>query len=354
MLSASNAPGMHDDCARPLCAVERLRAAACYLGLGPLVKSRGSVSGEAFFGQHFAQAMVALFLFATWVVVAVSIDISKFLILIWFPDLDSKLDQLEFCVTYVLLLALGVFMVLWSALLALALAGSSRKLPVIRRLTGLHWMFRFSSMANRILLALIPMVGVLTWHAASLTRRCGDSGAVYFLYDDGIPVPRWSYALGLYRISLQARRNWGGGSVVLDRLDPENLRSAMAHGKVVILATHGEKGFAYAINKVVPRIGAGTLCVAPPDPGATDQMNRSQFLRLAVLGADNNWSNAGNVTVGDQLRIAYVFACDAGIKASQWKEHLSPAQVIMYNRTSTLYDHAWWFAFTGPALLRKF
>ena len=211
---------------------------------------------------------------------------------------------------------------------------------------------RFSAVANTVRLSLVPIIAMLAWHATSLTQRSRDDASVYFLYDDGIPVPRWSYALGMYRVSLQARRNWGPGNVVLDRLDEAHLRAALAHGKVVILATHGEDGYAYAFNNPLPRVCAGTLCVAPPKTGATDETKNPGFLCTAVLGANNTWSKAENLAVNGRLSLAYIFACHAGAKAAQWQEHLAPAKVITYDRVSTPYDHGWWFAFAGPALLR--
>ena len=159
--------------------------------------------------------------------------------------------------------------------------------------------------------------------------------------------PRWGFGLGLYRVSWQAQRNWGKGSTVLDHLTKENLRAALANGRVVILATHGEDGYACAYY------AADKLCVGPPASGATDEMKSSRFLRISVLGADYKPGGWENMAVNRELRLAYLFACNSGKKASQWEEHLAPAQVIMYNRVSTILDHGLWFAFTGPAQLKK-
>jgi hypothetical protein len=151
--------------------------------------------------------------------------------------------------------------------------------------------------------------------------------------------------LGLYRISLQARRNWGKGSTVLDRLNKNTLRTALASGRVVILATHGDAG--YVATYFAPEV----LGVWPPDSGVTDETKSAHFLRMAVRGTDNKWGMSENVKVSNQLQLAYIFGCNAGNKASQWREHLAPAQVVTYNRLSTVFDHALWFAFTGPSQL---
>ena len=241
-----------------------------------------------------------------------------------------------------LLLALAA---LWFLLIGLSLAGSIWQVPLLKRLATRPWVVRFSSIGNSLVLVLIALTIVVAFHATSLTRKSRKDAAVYFLYDEGIPVPRWGYALGLYRVTLQAQRNWGKGSTVLDRLNKRNLRTALAHGKVVILATHGGDGYAatyYAAEK---------LCVGPPDIGAIDEKKSSRFLRLSLLDADFKPGEWENVNVNSDLRLVYLFACDSGKKASQWEEHVAPARVITYNRMSTVFDHAIWFAFTGPVQL---
>jgi hypothetical protein len=130
-------------------------------------------------------------------------------------------------------------------------------------------------------------------------------------------------------------------------LNKQTLRRALADGKVVILATHGDDG--YACTYYAPeKIGIG-----PPDTGTVDENKSSRFLRVSVLGPDNKWSKSENAVVSSHLQLAYIFACDGGKRASQWQEHLAPAQVITYNRASTVWDHACWFAITGPAQLKK-
>ena len=269
-------------------------------------------------------------------------------ILIRFPELDRRLDPFELGLTYALLILLGALFLMWITLLGLALAGSSRQMPLLKHLTRRPRIIRFSSLANSFALALILPISVLAFQATSMTRPCHEGADVYFLYDEGVWVPRWAFALGLYRVSRQAEHNWGKGCTVLDSLNKDNLRQAFASGKVVILATHGQEGC--AITYYAPEY----LCVGPPDTGTADEKNSSRFLRMKVLGRDNKWSKWENVAVDGKLRLAYIFACYSGQRASQWEEHLAPAKVITYNRVSTVFDHAYWFAFTGPAELRKF
>ena len=143
---------------------------------------------------------------------------------------------------------------------------------------------------------------------------------------------------------------------MLDRLTQGTLRTALTSGKIVILATHGGGG--YAGTYCSPE----TLIVGPPPLGATDEMGRRQFLQASILPYDwehwnrlreGKWDRWENVPVGSQVQLVYLFACDGGKKASEWQEHLAPARVISYNRTSAVWDHAWWFAFNGPPQLKS-
>ena len=204
-------------------------------------------------------------------------------------------------------------------------------------------MTRFSLISNMLILALAPIIAACALHASSLTCTCRKGAAVYFLYDEGVGLPRWFFALGMYRISLQAESHWGKGCTVIDYLNQESFRTALTDGKVLMLATHGQYGFAYTYY------APAVLAIGPADCGVKDQRNSPHFLSMSVVGKDNRYDHWENVAVGDNLQLAYIFACNGGERASEWKEHLSPAQVVTYNRVSTIYDHAYWFAVAGPA-----
>jgi hypothetical protein len=328
---------------------DRLLSASYYVGLAPLTRIWRSDSSNLFLQHHHAQARAALFLFLMFFLAACVFEGAECFILIQFPWLEeflvarfgSFLPYLDNAEVFVI----AALLAFWVTLLGLALAGSEWQVPFLNRLSRRPWLGRISSFANSLVLVLIPIVVILALRATTLTRRSAEDAKVYFLYDEGIEVPRWGYALGLYRISLQARRNWGKGSTVLDRLNKNTLRTALASGRVVILATHGDAG--YVATYFAPEV----LGVWPPDSGVTDETKSAHFLRMAVRGTDNKWGMSENVKVSNQLQLAYIFGCNAGNKASQWREHLAPAQVVTYNRLSTVFDHALWFAFTGPSQL---
>jgi hypothetical protein len=330
---------------------DRLLSTAGYFGLDPLVKFWRSRSPNPFLQHHHAQAMSALFCVLLLFLAACLFDTAECIVFVQFPHFAQQLIDrwgwLLVYLDYAMWLPMLAIVALWVTLLGLAVAGSSWQVPLLKRLLQKPWVTRVSFVANSIFLALIPLIAVLAFHATSLTRRNSDNAAVYFLYDGGVWVPRWGFGLGLYRVSLQAQKKWGRGCTVLDHLNKETLRTALANGKVVILATHGADG--YATTSFAHEI----LSVWPADTGATDGTNSSRFLRASVRGPDHKWGKDENVPVGGHLQLAYIFACNGGTKASQWAEHLAPAQVITYNRVSTVWDHAVWFALTGPGQMKK-
>src|SRR5262249_54171231 len=118
-------------------------------------------------------------------------------------------------------------------------------------------------------------------------------------------------------------------------------------GRVLILATHGEGGCAATYYS--PQV----MGVWPADSGARDETKSPHFLRIGFRGADDKWRRVENLSVNGDLQLAYIFACHAGTKAAQWQEHLAPARVVTYNRFSTVWDHAAWFALTGPEELKN-
>jgi hypothetical protein len=274
-------------------------------------------------------------------------EIGWWVMLVYLPQLAPHFENpWNIRLSYALWLPIVAAVAVWIMLIGLALAGSSRQLPLLKQLARKRWIVRFSFLVNSVALALLPLVVVLAFHATSLTCKSRESAAVYFLYDEGIPVPRWGYALGMYRVSLQAQQNWGPGCTVLDRLNKETLRVALANGKVVILATHGGKGY------IGTFFAPEKLCVSPSATGATDEKIGARFLRMSILSAEGKFSAWENVAASSKLELVYLFGCDTGKKTAEWKEHLSPARVITYNRPSTLIDHGIWFAWTGPAQLK--
>ena len=334
----------------------RILSAACYLGLAPLARLWRARSGP-FVQHHQRQAMAALFcgfLLLTTVFGLFELGLSAFFIL--FPKVEESMTEhwgwLGEYAGYALWLPMLALAAVWLTLLGLALAGSTWPIPGLRALSDRAWVVRGTFCANAVAWLLLPCLLVFGLYAVSLTQRSREGAAVYFLYDEGIPVPRWFYAMGLSRIARQAEHNWGRCCTVLDRLTQQTLQTALASGRVVILATHGADG--YAGTYYTPE----TLIVGPASLGATDERGRSRFLQTSILPYnweswnrlhEGKWDRWENVPVGSQVELVYLFACQGGKRAPEWREHLAPARVISYNRLSAVWDHAWWFAFSGPS-----
>ncbi len=329
----------------------RLLGAASYLGFAPLTRLWHPKRHEAFFAHHFKQGMAVWFCLISTFFGFFLFDTATALFFLLFPQVAQNLIEtwapyLRF-IDYALLLPVIALAVFWITPVVFALCGSTRPLPLQKQLARRLWIIRFSLVSNLLALASVPIVAAFGIHAAARAQASRDGAAVYFLYDEGVGVPRWAFALGMYRITLQADRNWGKASTVVDHLNQDTLRAALASGRVVILATHGEKG--YAVTYFAPKC----LCVAAPDTGAANEIGSRHFLRMKLLQPEDKGGGWENVTANPNLKLAYLFACHGGARAAQWEEHLSPAKVVTYNRISTIYDHAWWFAITGPKLLEQ-
>jgi hypothetical protein len=295
--------------------------------------------------------MSALFLLLLLFLAACALDTAETILFVGFPDhgryLVARFGRVAALLDYAKYVALVTLGILWISLLALAVRGSTWKVPLLKRLSAKKWIIRISSAFNSAMLVLIPLAATFAAHATSLTRRSAEGAAVYFLYDQGVGVPRWGFAMGLCRISLQARRIWGNGSTVLDRLNRDTLNTALANAKVLILATHGSGGSATTWS------GPEVLRIDAPEIGESDENGNARFLHVRVLGPEGKWGSPERVSVNDDLKLAYLFACDGGARAAQWKEHLAPAKLIAYGRVSTIWDHALWFALVGPSQLAR-
>ncbi len=231
----------------------RLPSVAFYLGLAPLARFWRSRSSNTFVQHHYTQAMASAFFLLILFLAACLYDTGECLFLIYFPDFARQLiNEWGFLLAYLdyaTWLPIIIVVALWITLLGLAITGSTWQVPLLKRLARRPRVVQLSFVANSFILAIVPLTTVLALHATSLTRTSGFGASVYFLFDEGISVPRWGFALGLYRITLQAQQNWGKGCTVLDRLTKDTLHEALANGKVVILATHGNDGCSCCRNR---------------------------------------------------------------------------------------------------------
>ena len=123
----------------------------------------------------------------------------------------------------------------------MALAGSTRPVPLIARLARSQLLMRVATVFNSVLLVLVIVVAGVGIHACSLALDDVVPAPVHFLFDNGESqrVGAWAVKLSCYRVSLVAQERWGKGSVVVAPLSRENLAAAIARGRFVLLAGHG-------------------------------------------------------------------------------------------------------------------
>ncbi len=312
----------------------RLRAAAFYFGLAPLVAWSRRCREDAFVRHHAGQALALLLLAVAVLVLGLVAALGWAWVIVQHREVVEALPHgVEWIVDGVVLLVLGVP---WLAGLLLALAGSSRCLPLVGRLAGSPRLLRVAFVVNCGLWGLAGLVGGLALHAASLCRAEGPA-PVCVLYDDMGAAPRWLFQLGAYRIALAARERWGEGSVAVVPQDRDNLETALRHGRVVILLCHGRDG----------RIDKDDLTVMPSPEAYQSQEGPVRL--VWVQEGEQGWETLAH---GRDLHLVYITACDGGRHADRWREALRPAEVITFDRLSAMLEHAWWLWFGAPGRVR--
>jgi hypothetical protein len=315
----------------------RLRAAAFYFGLAPLLARARRSREDAFVGHHAGQALSLLLVTALFAALALLASLGWAWVIVSHREVVEALPYgFDRAVTGAAVLLLGV---LWLAGLLLALAGSSRRLPLVGRLAGRPRVRRIAFVINCGLWVLAALVVGLALHAAALCRTEGPA-PVCVLYDDMGAAPRWLFQLGAYRIALAARERWGDGSVAVVPLDRANLETALAHGRFVILLCHGRDG---CIDKDDFRVMTSPEAYMGPEGP----------VRMVCVHQDaarpDDWETLGH---SKNLRLVYITACDGGKHAERWREALRPAEVVTFDRLSAMLEHAWWLWFGAPQRVR--
>jgi hypothetical protein len=313
----------------------RLLAIAFYLGLAPVLGWLRLRRKDAFVQHHYAQALAVVLVVLTTGVALLVASVGWSWVIIRHREVIEALPWgSDLAVVGVIL---SVVTVLWAAGIGLAIAGSMRQVPLLRRLTVSRRAARLALAGNGVALVLIALITVLTLHAAALTRGLDDRPApVYVLYDDMQWCPRWVFQLGAYRIALAARERWGEGSVVVAPLDEHSLKQALRHGRFVVLLCHGREGY----------VVKDKFLAAPPPPVPA---TRSVCVTTDPTG-EQPWEY---VPVGDDLRFVYVTACDAGQRADDWQAALTPAEVITFDRLSAMLEHVWWLWIPAPQRVKS-
>ena len=184
-----------------------------------------------------------------------------------------------------------------------AALAASQALPVLRRAAWL------------VLVVGVAGIAAAVQDARRIVREdCRAPAACYMLYDDhdflGHRWPSWIFELGFWRVARAAEARWGPGSVVVAPLTPSNLRQALEHGRFLFLATHGSGG----------QVRLDDWTFGPEAVGSH----------------------------GEDLKLVYITACEAGLKRDDWRHSLEGAQVFTFPRLSLVNEHVYWLWVRGP------
>lgn len=294
---------------------DRTRAAGNYVGLLPLALFRGRRNRDDFAQHHSRQAgaLFAILAVLAFLFVLIVLGLSYLLVHHRAFYLDSHIERHLLSGLRKLFLAWLVF---WAFGLCLALLGSARPMPLIRRLAKYPWIWRSGALALLATYSIGALLVPVWLHARALAPAAQTQGSVYFLYEDNDVFPRWFFLLVFYPMTRTASDLWGDGSVVVQRFDRPAVLNAVAHAEAMYLGTHGTpKGLMLDEGWLTP-----------------DDLN--------------------DADINPNLRFVYISGCDSGRQREGWVAALAPAEVVTYDRLSAVLEHAWWLWFRGPDKLR--
>lgn len=286
----------------------RLRAVAAYAGLAPFVPP----SANAYVEGHRRHALVLMLCFVGVVLlyalgfalVTVAIMLSRSL----YSDYHIESHVLN--ALRKVFLVWGVF---WLFAMGTALLGREAYLPLVWRLAQRAALLRRTAWLWRGLYTLALLLALFIAYAGTKVREDATPGKVYLLYEDAKVMPRWLFTLGNFPLARAAEDRFGPGQAVMLRLTREHLLRALREGTFIFLGSHGM-----------------TQGILMPDG----------FFELHDVP-----DNGVNAT----LQYVYMSGCDQG---SGWREAFAPAEVITYDRLTTVAEHIWWMWFDGPGVIR--
>ncbi len=282
---------------------DRLLAALCYVGFGPLLAPWRRVRTRPFVQHHLAQGLAVGMLAVLLALALLAAAVGWAWFIVNHREIVRSVGDADGWAVAVAFLVWAAFML---GGLVLALCGSSRRLPLLHQLTAGSRRRCVAILVNLGAYGLLVLVVGMTCHAAAICRSDDGPAPVYVLYDDMDFFPRWVFQLGAYPIALTADARWGPGSTVVLPLRRPTLDRALEHARVLVLLCHGRDG----------AVVSGRLCVAAPTPqaGAPGVPRLLGALPIPTHGQD--WEP---LAVGDRLQLAYITACDGGRNAAGWR-----------------------------------
>jgi hypothetical protein len=295
---------------------DRLLAASLYLGAIPLFWFGERRRKDAFLAHHFAQSLgiFALLLAQAGLLIITIIVLSYTMVHCrgWYdavhPEPHAKNILWKIFLAWLVFLGYGF---------ALALLGSQRTLPLVVRLGRLRGLASLTACGMAGVYLLTMGIFPFAVHASRIARSDARPGQVYLLYEDINRFPRWLFTLGFYRISLAGRERFGLDSVVALRLSKDSVRRAVREGRFVFLGSHGmAQGLLLRDGFLEPQ----DVKAMQPNPG---------------------------------LQFVYMSGCDSGALKQAWEDAFAPANVVTYDRLTSLVEHVRWLWFAGPDVVRS-
>ena len=320
----------------------RLLAAVGYLGLTPVLRLCRVRRHDIYLRHHQAQGLAALVLLLPLLLIWPISDTLETYLFRRHVGQASDYHAADAGIMVVVLGGLALWGLISMVAIGMAIAGSTRPLPLIAWLARRSRLMRVALIGNSVLLALVVLVVGLAIHASSLAREDAVPAPVYFLYDnrDYEFLGAWGPKLFCYRISRVAQERWGPGSVVVAPITAENFRTAITHGRFVVLQSHGKSG---------AMVTTDGYTVWPNSPAMFAE-DRQVF---PVIGFVRPNFATTSATPGKDLQFVYISACNGGELATEWDQRFAPAEVVTFDRLTGAMETLWWLWFDGPDRLKE-
>ncbi len=293
---------------------ERAFAFSLYAGFLPLLFLRRSRTLSPYLAIHRSQALT-LFAFLGLVFLLLLLLVGALSYgMVYHRSLVESGPTEVWLLSFIRKLLI-VWLVFWAYSVFRALRGSAVPVPYLSVLSSRRCLHR-AGMATVIgafmaLIAVAPLVFI----ADVLVTDTVEQGSVFMVYEDQGKFPRCLFSLAVLPITLASTNCYGYGSMVLLPISPESIQTAVQHGVVVIIASHG------TANGLLLKDGYFT----PSD----------------ILPREKS----------DRLKYVYFAGCDSGTQRCAWEEALHPAQIYTYDRLTPVLEHLWWFWTKGPSVV---
>lgn len=294
---------------------ERGRAVLAYLGLVPVLRLFPGTRPSPYRLHHEGQAAIIGGFFVLLVALLLFTLLALSYALVEHRELyeNAQLERYSLGAVRKLFLAWSVF---WIFGLGMAILGAARPMPIIQNLAGRKRVVGAATGAMGAFLVLVLLLVLAGSYAGRSMPAARTTARVYMVYEDNGIFPRAMFALAFLPMARAADEVYGPGSAALLPISREAVATALTHGDVVFIGSHGtERGLMLRDDWLLPR-------------------------------------DLAEMPKGPTLKYVYLTGCDSGVKRDDWLKALAPAEVVTYERLSASLEHAWWLWFNGPDKVR--